>query len=225
MANLKKRWLTFEIYPDNPEQMAALDWLKSKPQMSSGMYIYHKKEDGDLKDHIHVMVYVDNPLNCRLLHTDDGDILVCDTYAKRFGTFEGCKTDTGFLYKSRGDDLPEGCEWQTYQVIKMVQGVSDPQTFAWYFLHARYCDRNKIPYDMADLHYWGDDQRFKALYGTEYTNKATNLQLLCQIGDGATPGQLLRKVLDIGDSQLLKELAKNPYFIKTFVCNSDKGLT
>lgn len=217
MANNKKRWLTFEIYPDNPEQMAAFEWLKSKPQMTSGMYIHHKGEDGD-KDHIHIMIYVDNPVNCK----KHGDLLICESYAKRFGTFEGCKTDTGFLYKSRGDVLPDGCKWSTYPVIGMVQGVSDPQSLAWYFLHARYCDRNKIPYDMTDLQFWGDEQRFKVLYGTEYTNKFTNLQVLCQMGDGVTCGQLLRNVLDTGDSQLLKELSKNPYFIKTFVCKSDK---
>lgn len=221
MANYKKRWITFEIYPDNPEQVKALDWLKSKPQYSSGMYIYHKGEDGD-KDHIHVMVYVDNPLNCELHKTPDGDILVCKAFAKRFGSFEGCKTDTGFLYKSQGDQLPEGCEWKTYPVLKMAQGVSDPQSYAWYFLHSRYCDRDKIPYDMTDLRFWGDDQRFKALFGTEYTNKVSNLQALCQMGDGITCNQLLRKVLDVGDSQLLKELAKNPYFVKTFVCSPDK---
>lgn len=213
MANNKKRWLTFEVYPDNPEQVKAFEWLKDSGTCS-GMYINHKGEDGD-KDHIHVMIYVDNPLNCK----KQGDIMVCEGFAARFGTFDGCKTDTGFLYRSRGDELPEGMEWKSYPVFNVVQGVSDPQSLAWYFLHARYADRNKMRYEMTDLCYFGSgEDRFKRLYCTEDTNsisdfsKALNLAKECKTGQ-----ELLIKCAEIGAFDVVEYIRRNPSFVRDFM--------
>lgn len=215
MANNKKRWLTFEVYPDNPEQVSAFNWLQESATCS-GMYIRHKGEDGD-KDHIHILVYIDNPINCK----KEGDRLICPGFASRFGTFEGCQIDTGFLYKSRGDVLPEGCTWKSYPVFGEVQGVSDPQSLAWYFLHARYADRNKIRYEMEELRFFGaTEDRFRRLYNTEDTNsvsdfsKALNLAKECKTGR-----QLLEKCAMVGAFDVVEYCRRNPSFVRDFMLN------
>ena len=213
MANNKKRWLTFEIYPDNPEQIEAFKWLRSA-NINSGMYIEHEGENGG-KNHIHVMIYEDNPINCKL----QGEQLVCPSYAKRFGTFEGLMLDDKMLYKCR-DELPDGKQWATFPVIGMVQGVSDPNSLAHYLLHERYCDirEGKRLYSFTDLKFWGDSERFKRLYQTDKTNSKNDTEkLVCIARECSSCKQLISKLLEIGEWELIDYVKKNPYFVKTFI--------
>lgn len=213
MANNKKRWLTFEIYPDNPEQMSAFNWLKSA-NINSGMYIYHVGENGG-KDHIHILVYEDNPINCKM----QGEQLICPSYARRFGTFEGLNIDGNMFYKCR-DELPEGKEWTTFPVISMVQGVSDPNSLAHYFLHERYCDirEGKRLYSFNDLKFWGNDRRFKDLYNTNDNNDINVYGRIISIASDCTSNkQLVEKIVNIGEWDLLDFIRKNPYFVTKFI--------
>lgn len=215
MANNKKRWLTFEVYPDNPEQMKAFEWLK-KANVNSGMYIQHKAEGDDKKDHIHVLVYEDNPINCTL----QGEQLVAKSYGARFGTFEGLPVDGGFLYKCKGDVLPEGAEWQTFPIISMVQGVSDPQSLAHYFLHERYCDirAGKTLYKYEQLQFWGDKERFTKLYNTYKTNDIDMMGRAVSIAADCTSSKsFMKKCVSLGEWDLLEFARKNPYFVTKFV--------
>lgn len=215
MANNKKRWLTFEIYPDNPEQVKAFEWLKSA-NVNSGMYILHKAEGDEKKDHIHILVYEDNPINCIM----QGEQLVAKSYGSRFGTFEGFPSDSGFLYKCRGDELPEGSEWQTFPIISMVQGVSDPQSLAHYFLHERYCDirAGKTLYKYEDLNFWGDKERFTRLYNTEKVNDTDVLGRAIGLSDDCkTCKQFMAKCVSLGEWEVLEFARKNPYFVTKFI--------
>ena len=221
MANNKKRWLTFEIYPDNPEQMAAFEWLKTA-DINSGMYIKHSAEKDEKKDHIHVLVYEDNPINC----TMQGEQLVAKSYGARFGTFDGFPTDSGFLYKCKGDILPDGMDWQTYPIISMVQGVSDPQSLAHYFLHERYCDirAGKKLYKYGELKFWGDKERFTKLY---FTNKVNDIDILGRALGIAeyceTPKQFMARCASLGEWDILEFARKNPYFVAKFVVGDCYG--
>lgn len=215
MANNKKRWLTFEIFPDNPEQMNAFEWLKSA-NTCSGMYIKHDGENGG-KDHYHVMVYEDNGINCK----KQGENLVCESYAKRFGTYEFCEKDGKIYYKCR-DELPEGCEWKTALVIPVVFGVSDPNSLAHYFLHERYVDirEGKKLYNYSELQFWGNSERFKALYNTNDTNKIDiRGRVICCAKGCTSPHEIIEKAVIIGDWEIIEYIEKNPYFVKTFLLN------
>lgn len=215
MANNKKRWLTFEIYPDNPEQMKAFEWLK-KANVNSGMYIKHDAESDDKKEHIHVLVYEDCPINCKM----QGEQLVAVSYGKRFGTFEGLKIDDKFLYKCKGDTLPSGKEWETFPIISMVQGVSDPSSLAHYFLHERYCDirEGKKLYSYKELKFWGDAERFKRLFNTDKTNdidilgKAASIAASC-----SSPKKFMQECVALGEWEILEFARKNPYFVAKFI--------
>lgn len=214
MANNKKRYLTFEIYPDNPEQMNAFEWLR-KSDTCSGMYIKHEGEDGG-KDHYHVMVYEDNGINCK----KSGDMLLAESYAKRFGTFECCITDEKTLYKCKGDELPECKAWETKLTIPIVQGVSDPSSLAHYFLHERYVDirEGKKLYTYDKLQFWGEKSHFTKLYNTNDNNtldirgKVISLAAEC-----ISCKQLIQKAVSIGEWEVVEYCEKNPYFVKTFL--------
>lgn len=215
MANNKKRWLTFEVYPDNPEQMKAFEWLK-KANVNSGMYIHHKAEGDEKKDHIHILVYEDNPINC----TMQGEQLVAKSYGARFGTFEGLATDERFLYKCKGDELPDGAEWQTYPIISMVQGVTDPQSLAHYFLHERYCDirEGKKLYSYKELKFWGDAERFKRLFNTDKSNDIDILGKAASIASYCTsPKKFMQECVELGEWDILEFARKNPYFVAKFI--------
>ena len=120
MANKRTRWVTLEVYPDNPEQVAAFDWIRTDPAaMCSGMYIKHLAEEEGGKDHIHVMLYIDNAIR----YKTEGEQNTCLSFASRFGTFDGYYDEQSekMYYKSRGDELPEGKTWKSYPVFRMVQ--------------------------------------------------------------------------------------------------------
>lgn len=218
MANNRTRWVTLEVYPDNPEQVAAFEWLKSDPAaMCSGMYIKHEAEKEGGKDHIHVMLYVDNAIR----YKKEGEQNVCPGFASRFGTFEGFhdKDNKRMLYKSRGDELPEGKKWQTYPVFGMVQAVTDPQSLAWYFLHARYADRNKKRYEYEELQFFGTDtDRFRRLYNTESTNALSDFNRAYNLAKGCTTGrQFMDRVCEAGYGDVIEYVRKNPAFVRDFL--------
>lgn len=216
MANNRTRWVTLEVYPDNPEQVAAFEWLKKDPAaMCSGMYIKHDAEDENGKEHIHVMLYIENAVR----YKKEGEQNVCPGFASRFGTFDGCKTDTGFLYRSRGDELPPGAEWQSYPIFGMVQAVTDPQSLAWYFLHARYADRNKKRYEMEDLQFFGDNtDRFKRLYNTEDWNGLSDFNKAFNLSKGCTSGRMfMERCADAGAFDVIEYCRKNPAFVRDFM--------
>lgn len=216
MANNKKRILTFEVYPDNPEQVNAFEWLKTS-RTCSGMYILHKAEGEEKKDHIHVMVRLENPVNCKVI---DGQ-LVCESYAKSFGTFDGYQSDTGFLYRCKGDTLPDGAEWKSYPVFSMVQGVSDAQSLAHYFLHERYVDirQSKIRYEFSDLCFFGDDSFFLKLFDISANNAISELsELVTAFSDSREKCMdIIRYLIFENRPDLLEYIRKNPYFVKTFL--------
>lgn len=216
MANKRTRWVTLEVYPDNPEQMDALQWMKSDPAACcSGMYITHEPEGEEKKKHIHVMLYVDNAIR----YETQGEQNVCPGFASRFGTFEGCETEGGFKYKSRGDELPEGAEWKSYPVFGMVQAVTDPQSLAWYFLHARYADRDKKRYESEDLQFFGDNtDRFKRLYNTEDWNSLTDFNKAFNLAKGCTSGRMfMEKVVESCEYSVVEYIRKNPAFVRDFL--------
>lgn len=214
MANNKKRYLTFEVYPDNPEQINAFEWLKMS-NTCSGMYIKHDGENGG-KDHYHVMLYVDNPVNCK----KQGEMLVAESYSKRFGTFDCCILENGeMLYKCR-DELPDGKTWETKSVFPIIQGVSDPQSLAHYFLHERYVDirEGKKLYHFEDLKFFGNADRFKKLFDTEDINSNDIIARLTLLARDCTScNQLLQKAVSIGEWDLIHYIEKNPYFVKTYL--------
>lgn len=213
MANNKKRYLTFEIYPDNPEQIKVLEWLKTA-NVNSGMYILHKGENGG-KDHYHVLIYEDYPINCK----KQGETFVATSYARRFGSFEGLLDGDKMLYKCR-DELPPGKSWETFPIIGQVQGVSDVSSLAHYFLHERYCDirEGKTLYQFTDLKYWGDSERFKRLFNTDKNNDDNIMARAVLVGSGCTTSkQFVKKCLEIADWELLEFIRKNPYFVTKFI--------
>lgn len=217
MANKRTRWVTLEVYPDNPEQVAAFQWLKSDPAaMCSGMYIEHEPEEEGEKKHIHVMIYIDNAVR----YETKGEQNVCPGFASRFGTFDGYQTEDGkFLYRSRGDSLPEGGEWKSYPVFGMVQAVTDPQSLAWYFLHARYADRNKKRYEREQLQFFGDNtDRFKRLYSTEDWNQLIDFNKAFNLAKGCTSGRMfMEKVVEVGEFDIVEFVRKNPAFVRDFL--------
>lgn len=225
----KFRYIMFEIYPDNKPQMDFFNWFinpEKNTLITGGVYIKHKAETGE-KDHIHLMFYRDIPLTGKFTQTECGEWFQVDTVASWSGVYEWYRDeDTKKSYYKGYDDegLPDGIEWISKQTVEHVEGVSDPVAMAAYFLHARYCDKNKIRYHYDDLHYFGESQRLRQLYdcedglNTDLSFEIYQIALNNDIRRGE--GQKLIKIcVEMSRIDLLDYIRKNHAFVEFYLLN------
>lgn len=233
----KFRYLMFEVYPDNPAQMAAFDWLKS-PEctlLTGGMYILHEgelKDDGtEKKPHIHVMVYRDTALTGVLTESNGDMWFQVDTLCGWLGSTEFFKAEDGTVYhKDFGgsEGLPDSVEWQKAPIVGHCEGVSDAVNMAAYFLHSRFCDRSKKRYHFEDLRFFGEDTRFRQLFDSE-DSLQTDLSFeiyqiavnndICR-GEGQ---RLVQICIEMSRIDLLNYIRQNHAFVEFYLLNPRKG--
>lgn len=233
----KFRFMTFIVYPDNPAQMSAFKWLKeyaaTNGLISGGMYILHSGEvnpetDEEKKEHYHVMIYRDVPLSGSWSGFGNKGRYKIAAASAWFGSHEVAKSDDTLYYKEYSEGLPEGLEWETVPIIGEVQGVQDPPAYATYMVHKRYCDRNKKQYDWNDLQYFGQADRFRALFSSEDELPADlDYELrsiikyhdICQ-GEGA---RLIDCIIHEGRRDLLAYVRKHGQYINFYLLNPRRG--
>lgn len=229
----KFRYLTFEIYPDNPAQMAAFEWLRSQEcsLISGGMYILHDAEEDEKKPHYHVMIYRDIALTGVLQMAGETMWYQVDTLCNWLGTTDIYKDEDGKIYHKEyggGDGLPDSVEWETKKIVSHCEGVSDPVNLAAYFLHSRYCDRKKTRYQFEDLKFWGEDTRFKQLFDCEdslITDLSFELYQIAKNNDiHRGEGQKLIQIcIEMSRVDLLDYIRKNHAFVEFYLLNPRKG--
>lgn len=228
----KFRFMTFEIYPDNPAQMAAFKWLKS-PEctlITGGMYIEHEPEEDEKKKHYHVMIYRDVALTGVFTVVEDKQWFQVETVCSWFGTTEVYKDDYGKYYHKEFDSegLPDSVEWETDKILKHCEGVSDPVNLAAYFLHSRFCDRNKKRYVYEDLKFFGQDTRFKQLFDSEdelITDLSFEVYTIAKNNDiHRGEGQKLIDIcIDMSRIDLIEYIRKNHAFVEFYLLIPRKG--
>lgn len=233
----KFRYLLFEIYPDNPAQMAAFDWLRSEDctLLTGGMYILHegeKNEDGtEKKPHYHVMIYRDVPLTGVFTQFGGQEWFQVDTVCNWLGTTDLFIDDSGVVHYKEfggGDGLPDSVEWETKKIVGHCEGVTDAVNCAAYFLHSRFCDRHKKRYYFDDLKFWGEDTRFRQLFDSEdslrtdlsfevYTIAKNND--ICR-GEGQ---RLIQLCVEMSRIDLLNYIRQNHAFVEFYLLNPRRG--
>lgn len=230
----KFKYFTFEVYPDNKPQKSFFDWFidtEKNTLVNGGMYIEHKPEKEGAKKHIHIMAYRDIALNGVRTEQEDGFYYQINTLCNWSGSYEYFIDDTDKVYYKEYDleGLPDSVEWEVRQTINHCEGVSDPVAMAAYFLHKRYCDKDKTQYQFEDLRFFGEDTRFRQLFdnedsiNTDLTFEIYQIALNNDIKRGE--GQKLVKIsVDLGRVDLLNYIRKNHAFIEFYLLNPRKGL-
>lgn len=228
----KFRFIMFEVYPDNKPQMDFFNWFISAKNtlITGGMYIKHKAETGE-KDHIHCMFYRDIPLTGKYTENSGSAWFQCDTVCTWSGVYEWYRDEQTRqnYYKGYDDNgLPDDVQWITKQTVEHVEGVSDPVAMASYFLHSRYCDREKIRYHFEDLCFFGEDRRLRQLFDCEDSlNTDLSFELfqiahnndICR-GEGQ---RLIEICIQMSRVDLLDYIRKNHAFVEFYLLNPRRG--
>lgn len=221
--NVRSRNFTFILYPQENEYHKQIhDYLNDdNPEKIRSIRIHHF---GEIYENENGIAYTWENL-------EKGAIDFCDFYKKLAAS--DCRCDeVGIREKEHFHYILSFENARTLKSVKksfglngaLCSNVSDLKTYFLYCMHMTFDSRNKRRYlyqDWEMLSYNGIDL-FNQCCGA-FTDGQTKMQTVSDLllmADGMTEKDLLQKVLITGDSNYLELMMKNPYFIKTFVCDN-----
>ena len=235
--NIRARYFTFILYPDNPYHMQFLDYLEAS---HDGFYILHEAgadnyslplpafqyEQHTEKSHFHVVVRFKNP------RTVSG-FMKKIPYVKYFKALplENLNDETKSRFYTIYDiscvDIP--VEEVYKQVVEHVEPISDIYGYAQYMLHRDFDSyvRGKHQYSLGDVKPLCCDITAVSqyFYQTEQTdNDILDAVLqICSCADG-DKNLFVQLVQMHTNPNVLKYVQKHAYFVDKYVLSPNKRI-
>lgn len=226
----RSRWIQFILYPENRYHAQYLDWCKHHEY---GFYIVHEGEGDrqgecgfvdtspnkdDKKKHIHCAIYFENARTSTAFLSSLGTV--------QYWVVE--EDEDGNPITLSSVPLSDGQERTIIQpFLKHAETVHDINAVAHYFIHDNFeCKMlGKKQYSKSDVHMFNNDRSvFDRWFSDELPTNHGALELLIELWKGCKSKQeFTQRVLECGDTRVLKYLESRAYFISEFVCGTIKN--
>lgn len=203
--NVRSRWITVILYPENSYHMEFLEYLKEHDYNLA--YIMHDMdvdENGNKKKpHYHVLIHFDSQRSAQSVVSAAGK-----------GWFKS--TDDGYVCCCRNDDGAQEKEILSYPHTCDI--CRDAGDYLHYMIHDTFNSRDKVKYSYYDIHFCGVEGDIEKYFKSKARGKADDIEtLVCYFDKYGSCQNVLSAVLQDKRYDLIPFLTKHSYFIKTFM--------